>query len=168
MKHAMSHTSPASVRKDERKTLEQRRLKAGKLFAKGIMQAEVARCLKVSRTAVHYWYTAWEKKGKAGLISKGTPGTKSWLTEAKKAKVERALLKGPKVFGYATELWTIERITTVIRQVANVSYAPRSAWHILGILGWSCQKPERRSRERDEDAIAHWKKTIWPQIQKKG
>ena len=164
----MSHTSPSSPREDEWNALEGRRLKAGKLFAKGTRQAEVARRLGVSRTAVHYWYTVWKKKGKAGLASTGRPGSASWLTEAKKRKVESALLKGPQAFGYTTDLWTIERVTKVIKRVANVSYAPRSAWHVLGTLGWSCQKPERRSRERDEQAIAHWKKMIWPQIQKKG
>ena len=141
---------------------------AGTFFGKGTRQADVARKLKVTRTAAHYWYTAWKQNGTAGLASKGRPGSKSWLTEAKKHQVERALLKGPRAFGYATDLWTIERVTRTIKQVAEVSYAPRSAWHVLGILGWSCQKPERRSRERNERTIAYWKRVTWPAIQKRG
>ena len=154
--------------REEQRTLERRRQRAGTLFGKEIRQADVARKLKVTRTAAHYWYTAWKKNGTAGLASTGRPGSKPWLTEAKKHQVERALLKGPQAFGYATDLWTIERVTRTIKQVAKVSYAPRSAWHVLGTLGWSCQKPEQRSRERNEKAIAYWKRVTWPAIQKRG
>ena len=31
-------------------------------------------------------------------------------------------------------------------------------------LGWSCQKPAERARERDEKAIVHWKRWVWPHI----
>ena len=31
-------------------------------------------------------------------------------------------------------------------------------------LGWSPQKPERRARERDEDAIRTWIKTMWLRV----
>jgi transposase len=34
-------------------------------------------------------------------------------------------------------------------------------------LGWSCQKPERRALQRDEAAIAHWKRYLWPQIKRR-
>lgn len=169
MKHPTTRVprSPSSLR-EEQVVLERRRLKAGKLFENRTKQAEIARKLKVTRAAVHYWYTAWKKKGKAGLVSQGHRGNGSWLTEAKKRQVEQALLQGPQSFGYGTDLWTLDRITKVIKQVANVCYAPRSAWHVLGVLGWSCQKPERRSRERDEHAIAYWKKMTWPAIKKRG
>ena len=32
--------------------------------------------------------------------------------------------------------------------------------------GWTPQKPERRARERDEDAIARWKRTRWPRVKR--
>lgn len=54
--------------------LEARRLKAAKLFKKGLTQVEIARKLAVSRQAVNKWQQAWEKKGDKGLISKGKPG----------------------------------------------------------------------------------------------
>jgi hypothetical protein len=38
---------------------------------------------------------------------------------------------------------------------------------LLGQLGWSCQKPERRALQRDEEAIAHWKRYVWPQVKKR-
>jgi len=37
---------------------------------------------------------------------------------------------------------------------------------LLHQLGWSHQKPERRALERNEAAIAHWKRTVWPAVKK--
>jgi hypothetical protein len=35
-------------------------------------------------------------------------------------------------------------------------------------LGWSLQRPTRQARERDEAAIARWKRERWPQVKKMG
>ena len=40
-------------------------------------------------------------------------------------------------------------------------------WRILGQLGFSCQKPEGRARERNEPAIQTWKQAQWPALKKK-
>src|SRR6266487_1191540 len=37
---------------------------------------------------------------------------------------------------------------------------------LLRRLGWSCQVPERRALQRDEQAIVHWKRHKWPAIKK--
>jgi len=39
---------------------------------------------------------------------------------------------------------------------------------LLTTLGWSCQKPERRAVERDEAAIARWKRYRWVAVKKRG
>ena len=39
-------------------------------------------------------------------------------------------------------------------------------WRILGGLGFSVQKPERRAIERDEDAVQTWKRKTWPALKK--
>ena len=76
------------------------------------------------------------------------------------------LLKGPAHFGYQTQLWTLERVAEVIGKTFDVTYDPSQVWRILMSLGWSCQKPESRARERDEKAIARWRKVDWPRIKK--
>jgi len=55
----------------------------------------------------------------------------------------------------------------VIERAFGVQYHPGHVWYILREMGWSCQKPERRARERDEAAIARWRKEEWPQVKKK-
>lgn len=160
------HPSPSSER--DRKALEQRRVKAAKFFEKGIRQAEVARRLKVSRAAAHYWYSTWEKNGKEGLKNMGHPGFPSQLTPEKVSKVTHALIQGPIAAGYDTDLWTLPRIAKTIRKTTGVRYHPGYVWRIIRALGWSCQKPETRYRNRNEAAIRRWKQDEWPAIQKRG
>lgn len=159
------HPSPASHQ--DAKTLEKRRLKAGALFEKGIRQAQVARRLKVSRVAVHYWYIMWEKKGKEGLRS-GRPGPKSRFNGEKISKIRETLLKGAGAAGYNTELWTLARVADMIRRRTRIRIGQTHAWRILRAMGWSNQKPETRYRDRNEAAIKQWKQNRWPAIQKKG
>lgn len=54
----------------------------------------------------------------------------------------------------------------VIAKRFGVGYHPSQVWRILRAMGWSCQKPERRARERDEDAIHRWRRVEWPRIKK--
>lgn len=164
----MNHTHlPPSSHRDV-KALERRRRKAAQFFQNGVSQAEVARRFQVSREAVRKWYDAWHKNGVPALSAKPKPGRPSALTALKRKRVVTALLKGPRAFGYTTEVWTLSRIAGLINTVARVRYHPGHVWRVLGSLGWSCQKPETRARERNERAIKSWVRTEWPRIQKKG
>lgn len=77
------------------------------------------------------------------------------------------LLEGPLAAGFPTDLWTLTRVAQVIERHFGVKYHPGHVWRILRDLGWSPQKPERRARERDEEAIERWRKEDWPRIRKK-
>lgn len=160
------HIPPRSHR--DPRAFERRRRQAAKLFANGHHQAAVARRLQVSREAVRKWYDAWRCQGVAGLRAKPKPGRPAELTPLKRQRVAAALLKGPTAFGYATEVWTLERISALIRSVAGVRYHPGHVWRVLRAMGWSCQKPEPRARERNEEAIQTWVRRTWPRIQKRG
>src|SRR5258708_8060271 len=98
------YLSMASLSREKR---EQIRLKAGKLFEKGVSQAEVSRKFKVSTAAANYWYKTWDKKGLHGLISKGHPGFASDLGEKDRKAFKQAILEGPLRHGFETDLWTI-------------------------------------------------------------
>src|SRR5206468_3992845 len=65
-------------------------------------------------------------------------------------------------------LATVARMVgTAITREFGVHYHPAHVSRILAACGWSCQKPERRALERDEAAIAHWKRYRWTAIKKK-
>ena len=75
------------------------------------------------------------------------------------------LLRGARAAGHPTELWTLKRIGTLIEKEFGVRYSPVGVWKLLRYgLNWSWQK---RARQRDEAAIAHWKTTTWPHMRKR-
>lgn len=165
MKPFIIHPSPASRR--EAQVFEQRRLRAVKFFENGMRQAAVARRLRVTKPAVHYWYTTWQQAGKAGLRAR-RPGPRPQLTPEKAAHLRQILLRGAHAAGYATELWTLQRIAQTLRAKLRLSYQTSQVWYIMRALGWSNQKPETRYRDRNEAAIKRWQQDTWPRIQKKG
>jgi transposase len=57
-------------------------------------------------------------------------------------------------------------VAALIEREFGVSYHVDHVWKVLRRLGWSCQKPERRARERDEAAIRRWRESDWPRIKK--
>jgi transposase len=88
------------------------------------------------------------------------------LTDQQCEQLLQLLLQGAQANGFPNELWTLKRIAAVIRVQFGVDYHPAHVWKILRRLGWSCQVPERRALQRDEQAIAHWKRDQWPAIKK--
>lgn len=159
----MKHISSLS-----REGREKARLAAGRLFSKGITQAEVARRFGATRTAALYWHRLWKQKGSAGLRSKGKPGFASRLTEDKRKRFKRAILQGPLRYGFETQLWTLSRLAAVMQKTTGVRFGHNHTWEIVRSLGFTCQKPRVKARERDEKAIAEWKAKRLPGLKKMG
>ena len=87
------------------------------------------------------------------------------LSDAKLATVEQALLEGATANGFTGELWTLDRVATVIKRLTGVQHHPAHVWALLRHrLGWTVQRPRRRAAERDQAAIDRWVKERWPQI----
>ena len=147
--------------------MEKRRLKASKLFEKGKGASEVARLLGVRKQSAHAWLGRWQADGLKGLESKGAAGPKARLTPEQCEAVQAALLDGPEAFGYATAVWTLPRVARLIKDRFGVRYHPAHVWKLLQSFGFSCQQPTRRAIERDEAAIAKWKRRGWPALKKK-
>jgi len=152
-----------SRRERDFEALEKRRLKAARLFERGKSQAEVVCALGVSRASVSRWHRRWREQGRAGLQGAGRAGRKPKLTRTQLSQVEQALLQGPLAHGYATLLWTLPRIAAVIATLTGVTYHPGHVWRILRAMEWSAQRPEPRAKERDDEAIDHWRTRRWPQ-----
>jgi transposase len=76
------------------------------------------------------------------------------------------LLKGAVACGFPNELWTLNRIAEVIQREFGVFYHPNHVLRLLRQQCWSCQVPEWRAMQRDEAAIAHWKRYRWAHIKK--
>lgn len=148
------------------KELEARRMRVIALLQEGHAVQEVARLVGATPVSVSRWKQVYKRDGKEGLQAKPHLGPKPKLQAAQRQKVVKLLLKGPLSCGYRTDLWTLERVAHLIQKQFGVTYHPGHIWYILRSLKWSCQKPERRARERDEEAIKEWRAKRWPHIKK--
>ena len=147
------------------KALQRRRMRAGRLLLKGVAQAEVARRVGVTRTTVSIWNRDLEKEGLEGLKA-GVRGRPSRLSAQQRAELFKALLKGALAEGFPTELWTLSRVGVLIERQSGHRYSESQVWRILTSLGFSSQRPSSRALERNEPAIARWKRERWPALKK--
>lgn len=147
--------------------LEKRRFAAIELFDEGLNNSEMGRRLKVSNQTISRWRKEFLSGGKKALRQAGRAGRKPQLDQTQLQQLVAALKQGPEAFGYETPLWTCARVGHVIAEKFDVHYHSGHVWRILRQLNWSPQRPVGRAIERNEAAIAEWKKNRWPAIKKK-
>lgn len=146
--------------------LEARRRRAVAMLQEGLGVCEVARRVGVWPGSVTRWNQAYQGAGEEGLKAKRHPGRKARLSDEDRQRLGDLLLQGPLAHGYKTDLWTLPRVAQVIEEHFGVHYHPAHVWRVLRGMGWSPQKPERRAREQDEEAVHHWRQETWPSIKK--
>jgi transposase len=153
--------------KGSAEALEVRRRIGGRLLQEGKGVREVSRLVGAAPSSVSRWKQELEQGGMEALQAKPHAGRSPRLSAHQKQELEGILLKGARAAGFLTDLWTLARVTQVIEREFGVKYHPGHVWRILRGMGWSAQKPERRARERDEEAIARWREEGWAQVKKK-
>ena len=153
-------------KKRDYEQMEERRLQGARLLKEGVSQADVAKQLGVKRQSVHGWAKVMAAQGEKALVRVPT-GRKPRLNAVQLTQLAEHLKNGPQAHGYATALWTTERIAKLINRQFGVRYHRDHVGRLLGQMGWSCQRPTGRARERKEDEIARWKRVDWPRIKKK-
>jgi transposase len=147
--------------------MQARRMRAADLFEQGVIPAEVARRVGVSHQIVSDWRNAWRRSGRDGLRGAGRAGRLPKLSRDQLVQLEGELLKGAEANGYPNDVWTLQRVASVIERVSGVSYHPAHVWWILRHeLRWSWQRPARRANERNDEAIHQWVKKRWPDLKK--
>ena len=152
--------------KGSAEALEMRRMIGGRLLLEGKGVREVSRLIGVSPSSVSRWKQQLKQGGLDALRAKPHPGRSPKLTAEQRKELEGILLKGARAAGFPTDLWTLKRVAQVISWEFGVTFHPGYVWYILKGMGWSPQKPERRARERDEEAIAAWRTEGWTGVKK--
>jgi transposase len=158
--------APTQYPKRSRQQWEELRQQAASRYVQGQRIGEVAQALNVSPEAARLWFHKWKAGGVQALRRKSPGGPKAKLSPEQLGQLETELLKGPTAQGYQTDFWTLERITHLIRKLFGVRYHRGHVFRLLRAMGWTCQKPTRRARERDEAAIQRWLRQDWPRIKK--
>lgn len=144
-----------------------KRLRAGRMLLGGRTPAEAAIAVGVARQTVYTWKKLLDEGGIDALRAVPERGRPAQLGESQLAQVRAAVLQGPTEHGFGTDLWTLKRVGAVIERMHGVRYSQAQVWRILGSLGFSPQKPEKRAIERDEAGVQHWKRRTWPALKKK-
>ena len=148
--------------------IEKRRLQGARLLKLGVKQAEVAKQLDVSRQTVSRWALRLDAvKGAVGKLKARELGRPRRLTKEQCMSLRAILLTGALQAGFPTELWTIKRVRAVIQERFDVQYSIVGCWRLLRELGFTPQKPEKRAMQRNEEAIALWKRKSWPALKKR-
>lgn len=144
-----------------------KRVRAGRLLRAGKRPAEVAEAVGVARQTVYTWKALLDEGGINALRAVPERGRPAQLDAGQLARVRSTLLQSPTEHGFGTELWTLKRVAAVIERMHGVRFGQTQVWRILGRLGFSSQKPEKRAIERDEEAVRTWKRRTWPALKKK-
>ena len=147
-----------------RAQLAKRHQRALALLTQGQTQTQVARQMGTTDRSVRRWRD--EAQQPVQSSKRRAPGRPRRLSAAQLQRLERVLQRGAFGAGYAEDYWTLDRIAHVIWELFGVRYHPSGVWHLLQAIEWSCQKPQRRPFERDDEAVAHWKRYRWPRIKK--
>ncbi len=126
---------------------------------------DVAAALGVSRQSVSTWKARAGSRGEKAkaLTAKPQHVPVCRLSKPQQERLKRLLRAGPRKAGFASDLWTLRRVAKLVEREFDISYHPS---HLLHALGFSCQKPKRRSKEQDPEAVKPCREKKWPAIKK--
>ena len=154
----MRHAEGGGLTAEDRSRREKVRLQAASMFEQDIDAVRIAKLLRVSTKSVYQWRRAWRTGGDAVLVSKGQGGYACKLDEQQLSRL-RALDTGPAAYRWTEDQrWTLSRIAALIGRLFHVSYYVAGRVVPAAPDGVQRQVPANRAAERDEDAIAAWRK----------
>jgi transposase len=161
----MRYGDGGGVDQAERARRERVRHQAAQLFAQGRSAIEVAGLLEVSTKSAYQWRRAWVAGGVEALASKGPAGPDPKLSDTQLARLKQRLERGPAAAGYGEDQrWTLARVVALIATMFHLHVSVTTAWQVMRRLGYTPQLPIHRAVERDEPAIARWRRYQWPAV----
>lgn len=133
----------------------------------GWSPADTAAFLGVHVETVRKWVRKHKADGDNGLAGTPHPGRKPFLTPDQEAEVLGWLTQKPTDFGFRTDLWTAARVAQLIEEKFGVTFHPNYLREWLTKRRHTPQKPVRRAKQRNPEAIASWLAAEYPAAQKK-
>lgn len=145
---------------------EGRRLRAWELKQQGWTQQKIADALGVSKGAVSQWMKRGREGGVEGLKRRIATGAPPRLDEDQRERLAELLSFDAEAYSFRGKVWTCRRVAELIFGQFGVRYHPAHVSRLVGNLGLSLQKPQRRAYQRDEEAIRRFKEERWPTLKK--
>lgn len=143
---------------------EWRRLQALHLREQGWHRRDVADALSVTERSVSHWTAVARERGLQGLWSAAIPGRPPILSPHQRRLIPELLWHGAEAYGFRGSVWTCGRIAKVIEEEFGVLYDKGHVCRLLRQLRWTPQTPIRRAAQRNEAAIAEWRRQTWPRL----
>lgn len=135
------------------------------MFAEGRSALDVATALEISTKSAYQWRRRWVASGVDALACKGPPGPARALTPGQVARLMTVLQDGPSAAGYVQDQrWTLARVAALIRRLFHRTVSLQAVSELLHREGWTPQQPVHRAAERDDAAIARWRRYQWPAV----
>lgn len=143
------------------------RFRMVELHKAGWQQKRIAEALGYSPEHVCRVLKKAREEGVESLRTKKRPGRTPWLTEEQLQQLDFLLAKGAEAHGFEGACWTSPRVARLIEREFGVTYSHGHTCKILHKIGWSVQRPVRRSTRRSDQDVETWRSTRWEALKKK-
>lgn len=130
-------------------------------------QNEIAEALGVAQSTVSGWINQYKENGEASLAYPKMGGSTRRIPIEQQQQLVELLSKGAVENGYDGELWTRPRVQHLIKERFNIDYSVRAVGDLLRDLGYSLQKPAKRSYKQDPEKVRQWREERLPALKKK-
>lgn len=144
---------------------EQYRYRAIELREKGWKVNEIAGAFGMHPGSVSRWLTTYRAKGKDALASTKSSGRPRRLSVGETRDLLHLLEKDACEYGFEHPLWTVKRVSKIIREKLHKKLNITNTWRLLKKFGLTNQKPDRRAKEMNSRQVNYWMKHTWPRIQ---
>jgi transposase len=126
-------------------SLERRRMKAARFFARGMQPAEVARRCRVSCQSATRWLASWKKGGLTALKKAPRAGRPPRLSPDNLQKLKVILKQSRDVPKRNGGTLSASGVAALIKNRFGVQYHPDHVCRILGQMGWTHRRSATRS-----------------------
>jgi transposase len=135
-----------------------RRLRAVELKERGWSQREIGEVLDVAEETVSRWLARARAEGASVLRARPVPGRPARLSSAQRRLIPDFLSHASEAYGFRGQMWTCARVAAVIQEESGVRYHKDHVRRLLKALHWTPQMAITRAVQRDEAAIARWRR----------
>lgn len=129
----------------------------------GWQQLAIAQAFGLTQPWVSQKY---RQQGVTALQEGKRTGAPTRLSVEQLNQLVSELHKGAEYHGFSGAVWTRPRVNEVVKRLFGVSYDPSQIGRILKKVGWSRQKPQRKARQQDPQAMTQWREERLPELKK--
>ncbi len=137
-----------------------------KLREEGHTQHQISDLTGLSQGRVSQILKLYHQKGASALVIHSPPGRPAGLTTDQLDELKIILTAEAKASSFATDGWTLSRISKVIEDKFGLSYSLEHIRRILKNIGFTRQRPKAKDYRQDQEAIDKWKSQTLPKLKK--